>query len=117
MISATKSPDIRSRKAALVMSTLALAACFMVWAVFSIIGVRIQREFGLSETQFGFLVGMPILTGALSRLPPGILADRIGGRIVYPVMMLIAAVAIWMLCGAASYGGLMVWPLGHRTGK
>src|SRR3546814_1326724 len=100
MISATKSPDIRSRKAALVMSTLALAACFMVWTIFSIIGVRIQREFGLNETQFALLVGMPILTGALSRLPLGILADRIGGRIVFTVLMLVAARAPWAMAGA-----------------
>src|SRR3546814_8150571 len=61
--------DARSRKTALIMSTVALAACFMIWTVFSIIGVRIQRDFGLNATQFGLLVGMPVLTGALSRLP------------------------------------------------
>src|SRR3546814_232260 len=112
MTSATKPPDVRSRKAALVMSTLALAACFMVWTVFSIVGVRIQREFGLNETQFGLLVGMPILTGALSRLPLGILADRVGGRIVYTVLMLAAAAATWAMAGASSYEMLLVGALG-----
>src|SRR3546814_14528774 len=38
--------DARSRTTALIMSTVALAACFMIWTVFSIIGVRIQRDFG-----------------------------------------------------------------------
>lgn len=94
------------------MSTVALAACFMVWTVFSIVGVRIQREFGLNETQFGLLVGMPILTGALSRLPLGILADRIGGRIVFTVLMLVAAGATWAMAGAASYRMLLVGALG-----
>lgn len=104
--------DARSRRTALVMSTLALAACFMVWTVFSIVGVRIQREFGLNETQFGLLVGMPILTGALSRLPLGILADRIGGRIVFTVLMLVAAGATWAMAGAASYQMLLIGALG-----
>src|SRR3546814_15187672 len=82
--------DARSRKAALIMSTVALAACFMVWTAFSIVGVRIQREFGLNETQFGLLAGIPVLTGALSRLPLGILADRPGGPTVSTVLLLAA---------------------------
>src|SRR3546814_206561 len=55
---------------------------------------------------------MPILTGALSRLPLGILADRVGGRIVYTVLMLAAAVATWMMAGASSYAMLLVGALG-----
>lgn len=106
------SSDARARKSALFMSLLALAACFMLWTVFSIIGVRIQREFGLNETQFGLLVGTPILTGAVSRLPLGILADRIGGRIVYTVLMLVAAAAAWMTAGAKSYEMLLIGALG-----
>lgn len=94
------------------MSTLALAACFMVWTVFSIVGVRIQQEFGLNETQFGLLVATPILTGALSRLPLGILADRIGGRIVYTVLMLAAAAATWLVAAATSYESLLLGALG-----
>lgn len=104
--------NARSRKAALIMSTVALAACFMVWTVFSIVGVRIQQELGLNETQFGLLVGMPVLTGALSRLPLGILADRIGGRIVYTVLMLAAAAATWMMAGAQTYEMLLIGALG-----
>src|SRR3546814_20202719 len=41
--------DARSRKTALIMSTVALAACFMIWTVFSILGDSIQRDFGLYE--------------------------------------------------------------------
>src|SRR3546814_11209861 len=89
-----------------------LSACGMVWTFFAIVGGRVQREFGLTETQFGLLVGMPILTGALSRLPLGILADRVGGRIVYTVLMLAAAVATWMMAGASSYALLLVGALG-----
>lgn len=42
---------------ALWLSTIAFTACFAVWTIFSIIGVRIKQELGLSETQFGLLVG------------------------------------------------------------
>src|SRR3546814_18446096 len=55
---------------------------------------------------------MPILTGALSRLPLGILAERVGGRIVYTVLMLAAAAATWAMAGASSYEMLLVGALG-----
>ena len=50
-----------ARQRALWMSTIAFTACFSVWTIFSIIGIRIKTELGLSETEFGLLVGTPIL--------------------------------------------------------
>src|SRR6201990_1003109 len=61
-----------TRERALWMSTIAFTVCFAVWTIFSIIGIRIKQELGLNETQFGLLVGMPILTGSLVRLVLGI---------------------------------------------
>jgi NNP family nitrate/nitrite transporter-like MFS transporter len=69
--------------AALWMSTIAFTVCFAVWTIFAIIGIRIKQEIGLSETQFGLLVGTPILTGSLIRIVLGVWADQYGGRIVY----------------------------------
>lgn len=48
---------------ALGMSTVAFTVCFAVWTIFSIIGVQIKKDLGLSDTEFGLLVGTPILTG------------------------------------------------------
>jgi NNP family nitrate/nitrite transporter-like MFS transporter len=78
---------------ALWMSTLAFTVCFAVWTIFSIIGVRIKDELGLSETEFGILLGMPILTGSLVRLVLGIWTERYGGRLVYTATMLAAMAA------------------------
>ena len=61
-------------------STIAFTVCFAVWTIFAIIGVQIKRELGLNETQFGLLVGTPILTGSLIRLVLGIWTDQYGGR-------------------------------------
>src|SRR5258708_32235584 len=69
-----------TRKRALWMSTIAFTVCFAVWTIFSIIGIRIKQELGLNETQFGLLVGTPILTGSLVRLVLGIWTGRYGGR-------------------------------------
>jgi MFS transporter, NNP family, nitrate/nitrite transporter len=78
---------------ALWLSTVAFTVCFAVWTIFSIIGIQIKKDLGLSDTQFGLLVGTPILTGSLIRLMLGIWADQYGGRIVYVAVMLSAAVA------------------------
>ena len=56
------------QRSALWISTLAFTVCFAVWTIFSIIGVQIKQDLGLSETEFGLLVGTPILTGSLIRL-------------------------------------------------
>ena len=68
---------------ALWLSTIAFTVCFAVWTIFAIIGVRIKGELGLNETEFGLLVGTPILTGSLIRLALGIWTDQYGGRLVY----------------------------------
>ena len=39
------------RRQALGASTLAFMACFAVWTIFSIIGIKIQKELGLSDTE------------------------------------------------------------------
>ena len=53
---------------ALWMSTIAFTVCFAVWTIFAIIGVQIKKDLGLNETQFGLLVGTPILSGSLIRI-------------------------------------------------
>ena len=97
---------------ALAMSTVAFTVCFAVWTIFSIIGVRIKDELGLSETQFGLLVGTPILTGSLVRMLLGIWTDRYGGRLVYTATMLAAAVATFLLSYAQTYSQMLVAALG-----
>ncbi len=52
---------------------------------------RIKQELGLTETEFGLLIGTPILTGSLVRVVLGVWTDRFGGRLVYTATMLAAA--------------------------
>ncbi|RUU68321.1 NarK/NasA family nitrate transporter [Mesorhizobium sp. M2C.T.Ca.TU.009.01.2.1] len=108
---AAQSQDSSSRQA-LVMSTIAFTVCFAVWTIFSIIGVRIKQELGLNETEFGLLVGTPILTGSLVRIVLGVWTDRYGGRLVYTMTMLAAAVATFLLAFAHSYEQMLLAALG-----
>ncbi|WP_218013918.1 MFS transporter [Rubellimicrobium rubrum] len=105
-------PDPGSANRALAMSTVAFTTCFAVWTIFSIIGVRIKEELGLSETAFGLLIGMPVLSGSLVRLVLGIWTDRFGGRIVYTATMLLAAAATVLLSFATTYNQMLLAALG-----
>ena len=97
---------------ALSLSTLAFTVCFAVWTIFSIIGVQIKQQLGLSDTEFGLLVGTPILTGSLIRLMLGIWTDQYGGRIVYTAVMVSAAIATWLLTYAETYYEFLFAALG-----
>ncbi len=93
-------------------STIAFTVCFAVWTIFSIIGVQIKNDLGLNDTQFGLLVGTPILTGSLIRLMLGVWSDQYGGRIVYTAVMLSAALATWLLTFAYDYPTFLLAALG-----
>ena len=114
MVTQAQSAQIRSgeRTTALGMSTLAFTVCFAVWTIFSIIGVQIKKDLGLTDTQFGLLVGTPILTGSLIRLILGIWADQYGGRVVYAGVMMAAAAATWLLTYAYDYPTFLLAALG-----
>jgi hypothetical protein len=108
-------PDVeakRLRLRILVVTTLAYIGCFAVWTIFAIIGVEIQQEYGLSDTEFGLLVGSPFLSGSLMRVVLGVWADRHGGRRLFFGVMVIAAVATWFVADAASFPALIVAALG-----
>ncbi|MGJ8571600.1 MAG: nitrate/nitrite transporter [Hoeflea sp.] len=111
MLDKVNVPD-SERTRALGLSTVAFTACFAVWTIFSIIGIEIKAELGLSEFQFGLLVATPILTGSLTRLILGVWTEKYGGRIVFTSQMLLTAAATWMLTWASSYTMYLIAALG-----
>lgn len=97
---------------ALGLSTFAFTVCFAVWTIFSIIGVQIKQDLGLNDTQFGLLVATPILTGSVSRIFLGVWTEQFGGRIMFPLQMLITAVAVWLLTSVHTYEIFLLAALG-----
>ena len=86
----------------LFVSTFAFVVCFAVWMAFGVIGIPIRHELSLNATEFGLLTATPILSGALLRLPLGIWTDRFGGRIVMTILLLVAAIPVWLVTYAAA---------------
>jgi len=98
----------RERERALWLSTVSFTVCFAVWTIFSIIGIAIKDKLGLNETEFGLLVGTPILSGSLVRLVLGVWADQYGGRRVNTVVMLAGAIATYFLTWAQTYPQFLI---------
>ncbi|WP_223636464.1 nitrate/nitrite transporter [Planococcus sp. 4-30] len=64
----------------LVASFLYFDISFMIWVLLGALGVYITEDFGLSPSQKGMIVAIPILAGSFFRIVLGILTDRIGPR-------------------------------------
>ncbi|PLC50774.1 MFS transporter [Pollutimonas subterranea] len=109
----SSSPSAGSGKATsvLISSTFAFTVCFAVWMMFAVLGIPIKAQLDLSETEFGLLAAMPVLTGSLVRVPLGIWTDRYGGRIVFFLTMLVAVVPIWLMAYATAYWHFLVLAL------
>jgi NNP family nitrate/nitrite transporter-like MFS transporter len=90
------------------MSTAAFTAMFAVWLMFGILGVPIQKEFGLTDVELSWITAVAVLNGSMWRLPAGMLTDRIGGRKVTVFMLAATAIPAYFVSTASSYGMLLV---------
>jgi len=70
---------------------------FAVWLMFGVLGIPIQKEFGLSDAQLAWLSSVAILNGSIWRLFLGVLTDRIGGKRVTIVMLLVTSIPAYLL--------------------
>ena len=89
----------------LTLNTIAFTVCFAVWTMNGVLVTYLvdQGVFAWDKAMIGWLIGIPVLTGSIMRLPIGVLTDKYGGRIVYGILMLIAAVPTYLLSYASSY--------------
>jgi MFS transporter, NNP family, nitrate/nitrite transporter len=98
----------------LALNTTAFTICFACWMLNGVLVTFLVENgvFNWDAAQMGTLIGIPVLTGSLMRLPMGILTDKFGGRPVFTVLMLLCAVPMYMLSHVDSYGGYMLASLG-----
>lgn len=82
---------------------------FMVWLLVGALSVAMAEEFGLSPSHKGFLVALPLLGGALLRIPVGLWSDRLGTKTLG--LWLLAgqvAVLLWGWLGVSTVQSLLV---------
>jgi NNP family nitrate/nitrite transporter-like MFS transporter len=91
----------------LALSTLSFALCFAMWGMIGALGPLFRQTFNLTNTQAAFLVVVPVLLGSVARIPAGMFTDRLGGRGVFTVLMVIVAVAAAIVPSLSTYEGLI----------
>jgi MFS transporter, NNP family, nitrate/nitrite transporter len=98
----------------LTMNTLAFTICFAVWMMNGVLITYLVDNgvYLFSKVEMGWLIGIPVLTGAIFRLPVGVLTDKYGGRPVYAIIMLITAVAAFLTSYADGFWELFLGGLG-----
>ncbi len=94
----------KSRKI-LFFNTLAFTICFASWMLNGVLVTFLvdNQVFDWGPVEIGWLMGIPVLTGALFRLPAGILTERYGGKPVYGILLLVCALPMYLLGYANSF--------------
>ncbi|MCC6850264.1 MAG: MFS transporter [Deltaproteobacteria bacterium] len=98
----------------LIATTLAFTVCFAVWMMYGVL-VTFLVDAGVydwSQAELGWLIGTPVLTGAILRLPAGVLTDRFGGRVVMTGLLLLTSVPVYFVSHTNSYTQMLVAGLG-----
>lgn len=98
----------------LVANTSAFVVCFACWMLYGVL-ITFLVDSGLYKwdaAQMGWLIGIPVLTGSLMRLPLGVLTDKYGGRPVFAILMLISAACMYCVSLCNSYIEFLIAGLG-----
>jgi NNP family nitrate/nitrite transporter-like MFS transporter len=81
---------------------------FIVWLLIGALGVPIAEEFGLTATQIGLLVAVPLLGGALLRIAVGMASDCLGSKRTGIALLVGELLALsWGWLGGTSYEELL----------
>lgn len=73
---------------------------FMIWVLLGATGNFIVEDLNLTAAQKGMMVGIPVLGGALLRIPMGLLADKFGGKKMGLIGMILTMIPLawgWLL--------------------
>jgi NNP family nitrate/nitrite transporter-like MFS transporter len=89
----------------LILNTLAFTVCFACWTLNGVLVTFLVDNgiFHWSVVQVGWLLGIPILTGSIMRLPIGILTDKFGGKYVFSFLLLLCSIPMFLLPLADSF--------------
>ncbi|MGL6021492.1 MAG: MFS transporter [Chitinophagaceae bacterium] len=91
-------------------NTLAFTICFACWTINGVLVTFLVDNgiFNWDVVQVGWLLGIPILTGSLLRLPLGIWTDKWGGKYVFTGLLFFCAVAMFLLSQINSFTEFVV---------
>lgn len=94
----------------LFLNTLAFSVCFACWTLNGVLVTYLVDKgiFNWTVVETGWLLGIPILSGSIFRLPIGILTDKYGGKIIFSVLLLLCSIPLFLLPFATSFWSFAV---------
>jgi len=94
----------------LFLNTVAFTICFACWTLNGVLVTFLVDKgiFNWSVVEVGWLLGIPILSGSIFRLPIGILTDKFGGKIVFSVLLFLCSIPLFILPFADTFWSFAV---------
>jgi NNP family nitrate/nitrite transporter-like MFS transporter len=86
-------------------NTLGFMVCFACWTLNGVLVTFLNDRdiFEWSVVEIGWLLGIPILTGSIMRLPMGILTDKYGGKPVFSCLLILSSIPLFLLPFATNF--------------
>ena len=97
--------NLSSAHRVLFLNVLAFTICFACWTLNGVLVTYLvdNNIFDWSVVESGWLLGIPILTGSVMRLPMGILTDKFGGKVMFSSLLLLCSIPLFLLYFVNSY--------------
>ncbi len=98
----------------LFLNTLAFTVCFAAWMLNGVLVTFLSTNqiFHWGSVEIGWLLGIPVLTGSLFRLPAGMLTDKYGGKPVFAVLLLLSSIPMYFLSTANDFTSFAFYSFG-----
>lgn len=93
---------------ALSMATIAFAANFSVWTLYAIMAFYIEPSLELSSTELGILLATPMFTGAVLRIPVGMMIEYFQPKNVFISQMILVAPGLFLLPHVNSFNAYLL---------
>ncbi|MBP9855156.1 MAG: NarK/NasA family nitrate transporter [Candidatus Omnitrophica bacterium] len=89
----------------LFLNTLAFTICFAAWMINGVLVTFLSTNqvFNWGPVEIGWLLGIPVLTGSIFRLPAGMLTDKFGGKPVFGTLLLLCSIPMYLLSYANNF--------------
>ena len=106
--------ELKKANKALFLNTFAFTICFAVWLLNGVLVTFLvdNQVYDWTSVQVGWLIGIPVLTGAIFRLPIGILTDKYGGKPIYTGLLILCAIPLYLLSYANDFWSFALCSLG-----
>ncbi len=84
----------RSRAAwTLAVAVIGYVLHYWIWMLVGPMGPQLGHRYGLNQGTWALLGIVPLVVGVIVRVPAGVLTDRLGARVVLPVVSGVSALA------------------------